>query len=167
MDSIGLTRAAQRLNGGVDIGGKQFSPATSFVTGVGADPTNLDQEKEIERFLKKAAAGAEFAITQPVYDAQALIAFLERVRSTGIPIIAGIWPLASYNNALFMNNEVPGVSIPESIMERMKAAPDKDAARRVGIETAREILAVVKPFIAGVQVSAPFGNVETAIAVMK
>jgi len=167
MDSIGLTRAAQRLNGGVDIGGKQFSPPTRFVTGVGADPTNLDLEKEIERFYRKSEAGAEFAITQPVYDAEALIAYLERVKDAGVPVIAGIWPLASYNNALFMNNEVPGVSIPDSIMERMKAAPDKESARRAGIETARKILAAVRPYVAGVQVSAPFGNVETAIAVMR
>lgn len=167
MDSIGLTRAAQRLNGGVDIGGKSFSPPTRFVTGVGADPTNLDKEKEIERFYRKAEAGAEFAITQPVYDAEALLSFIERAKGAGVPIIAGIWPLASYNNALFMNNEVPGVSIPEPIMERMKAAPDKEAARQVGIDTAREILAAVRPAVAGVQVSAPFGNVETAIAVMR
>ena len=167
MDSIGLTRAAQRLNRGVDIGGKRIDPPTPFVTGVGADPTNLDLEKEIDRFFRKAEAGAEFAITQPVYDAEALVSFLERVKGAGVPVIAGIWPLASYNNALFLNNEVPGVSIPESIMERMKAAPDKEAARRVGIETAREILAAVKPYVAGVQVSAPFGNVETAIAVLK
>ena len=137
------------------------------MTGVGADPTNLDLEKEIDRFYKKAAAGAEFAITQPVYDAEALIAYLERIKGAGVPVIAGIWPLASYSNALFMNNEVPGVSIPESIMERMKAAPDKEAARRVGIETAREILAKVRPHVVGVQVSAPFGNVETALAVLR
>jgi homocysteine S-methyltransferase len=167
MDSIGLTRAVHRLNGGLDIGGKPVNPQTRFVAGVGADPTNLDLEKEIDRFYKKAEAGAEFAITQPVYDAEALILFLERIRNTGVRVIAGIWPLASYNNALFLNNEVPGVSIPESIMERMRAAPDKEAARRIGIETAREILALVRPYIAGVQVSAPFGNIETALAVLR
>jgi len=167
MDSIGLTRAVHRLNGGLDIGGKPVNPQTRFVAGVGADPTNLDLEKEIDRFYKKAEAGAEFAITQPVYDAEALILFLERIRNTGVRVIAGIWPLASYNNALFLNNEVPGVSIPEPIMERMRTAPDKEAARRIGIETAREILAMVRPYVAGVQVSAPFGNIETALAVLR
>lgn len=167
MDSIGLTRAVHRLNGGRDIGGKPVEPATRFVSGVGADPTSLDLEREIDRFHQKVEAGAEFAITQPVYDVEALLTYLERVKKAGIPIIAGIWPLASYNNALFLNNEVPGVSIPESIMERMRAAPDKESARRVGIETAREILAAVRPFVAGVQVSAPFGNVETALAVLR
>jgi len=166
LDSIGLVRVAQRLNVGLDIGGKPVAPPTRFVLGVGADPTNLDQEREIERFFRKAEAGAEYAITQPVYDPEALIAYIERVRFTGVRIIAGIWPLASYNNALFLNNEVPGVSIPESIMERMRKAGDKESARRVGIETAREILDAVRPYVAGVQVSAPFGNVETALAVL-
>lgn len=167
MDSIGLTRVVSRLNGGLDMAGKPVSPATRFVVGVGADPTNLDLEREIDRFHQKAAAGASFAITQPVYDAEALVAFLERVKGAGVPVIAGIWPLASYNNALFLNNEVPGVSIPAPLLERMKAAPDKEAARAIGIAAAREILEAVRPYVAGVQVSAPFGNVETALAVIR
>jgi homocysteine S-methyltransferase len=167
LDSIGLTRAAARLNGGLDIAGKPVEPATGFVLGVGADPTNLDMEREIGRFFQKAAAGADFAITQPVYDAEALLSYIGRVKETGVRIIAGIWPLASYNNALFMNNEVPGVTIPEPVMEIMRKASGKEEARRAGIETARELLRAVRPYIAGVQVSAPFGNVETALEVLK
>lgn len=167
LDSVALTRVVSRLNRGLDTAGKSVNPATRFVVGVGADPTNLDLEREIERFYRKAEAGASFAITQPVYDAAALLSFLERVRGAGVPILAGIWPLASYNNALFLNNEVPGVSIPAAIMERMRVAGDKEEARRTGIETAREILAAVRPYVAGVQVSAPFGNVETALAVLR
>lgn len=166
LDSIGLTRLAYRLNGGLDLGDKSISPATGFTLGVGADPTNLDLEREIDRLYKKAEAGAEYAITQPVYDPEALSRYIERIRGTGLRIIAGIWPLASYNNALFMNNEVPGVSIPEPIMERMRSAGDKESARRTGIEIAREMLAALRPQIQGVQVSAPFGNVETALAVL-
>jgi homocysteine S-methyltransferase len=167
LDSIGLTRAAAGLNGGLDIAGKRVEPSTFFVLGVGADPTILDQEREIARFEQKALAGAEFAITQPVYDAKALLNYIERVKGTGVRIIAGIWPLASYNNALFMNNEVPGVTIPKHIMERMRKASGKDEARRVGIETARELLTAVRPHISGVQVSAPLGNVEIALEVLK
>lgn len=166
LDSIGLTRLAYRLNGGLDLGDKSIAPATGFTLGVGADPTNLDLEREIARLYKKAEAGAEYAITQPVYDPEALLRYIERIEGTGLRIIAGIWPLASYNNALFMNNEVPGVSIPEPIMERMRSARDKESARRVGIEIAREMLAALRPHIQGVQVSAPFGNVETALAVL-
>jgi homocysteine S-methyltransferase len=167
LDSIGLTRAAAGLNGGLDIAGKRVEPSTYFVIGVGADPTGLDQEREISRFVQKARAGADFAITQPVYDTRALLNYIERVKDTGVRIIAGIWPLASYNNALFMNNEVPGVNIPEHIMERMRKASGKDEARRVGIETARELLTAVRPHISGVQVSAPLGNVEIALEVLK
>jgi methionine synthase / methylenetetrahydrofolate reductase(NADPH) len=166
LDSVGLTRLARRLNGGLDIGSRPVKPATNFVIGAGADPTKLDQGRELERFLMKAEAGAEFAITQPVYDAEALLAYVEKVGKTGVRIIAGIWPLASYGNALFLNNEVPGIVIPPAIMERMRQAGDKESARQAGIDIAREILSSVRPYIAGVQVSAPFGNVDTALAVL-
>jgi homocysteine S-methyltransferase len=166
LDSVGLARLARRLNGGLDIGGKIVKPATNFVIGVGADPTKLDQGRELERFLQKAEAGAEFAITQPVYDAEALLSYVQKVRGTGVRIIAGIWPLASYGNALFLNNEVPGIVIPPEILERMRQAGDKERARQTGIDIARNILASLRPYVAGVQVSAPFGNVDTALAVL-
>ena len=166
LDSVGLARLARRLNGGLDTGGKTVKPATNFVIGVGADPTKMDQARELEHFLLKAGAGAEFAITQPVYDAEALLAYVEKVRGTGVKVIAGIWPLASYGNALFLNNEVPGIVIPPAILERMRQAGDKEHARQAGIDIARDILDKVRPHIAGVQVSAPFGNVDTALAVL-
>ncbi|MFH2113151.1 MAG: bifunctional homocysteine S-methyltransferase/methylenetetrahydrofolate reductase [Spirochaetota bacterium] len=166
LDSVGLARLARRLNGGLDIGGRAVKPATRFVIGVGADPTKLDQARELERFMMKAEAGAVFAITQPVYDVDALMAYVQKVRGTGVKIIAGIWPLASYGNALFLNNEVPGITIPQAIMERLRQAGDKESARQAGIDIARGILASVRPYIVGVQVSAPFGNVDTALAVL-
>jgi methionine synthase / methylenetetrahydrofolate reductase(NADPH) len=167
IDSIGLVKIASRLNRGVDIGGKPVDPQTAFFIGVGADPTHLDQERELERFKLKREAGAEFAITQPVYDPDALLRFIDRAGGLGIPILAGIWPLASLANAMFLKNEVPGVTIPDAVMERMAAAKSKEEARGVGIQIAREALERIRKSVSGVQVSAPFGNVNTALEVLK
>ncbi len=166
VDSIGLVRIASRLNHGLDIGGKQVKPATKFLIGVGADPTHLDQDREVSRFRMKAEAGADFCITQPVYDADALIRFLERIEGSRLRVIAGVWPLASLQNARFLKNEVPGVTIPDEVMARMEKAPDKEAAREEGILIAREIVEKIRPHVQGIQVSAPFGNVDTAIKVI-
>jgi methionine synthase / methylenetetrahydrofolate reductase(NADPH) len=166
IDSIGLTKIASRLNHGVDIGGQVVNPPTHFLIGVGADPTHMDMDREVSRFEQKAAAGAEFAITQPVYDVDALLRFLDRVKHTGLPVLAGIWPLASLRNAEFLNNEVPGVNIPDHLMNRMARARTKEEARAEGIAIGREILDAIRPHVAGVQVSAPFGNVHTGIAVL-
>ncbi|MBZ0273454.1 bifunctional homocysteine S-methyltransferase/methylenetetrahydrofolate reductase [bacterium] len=167
IDSIGLTRIASRLNHGVDIGGQRVDPPTAFLIGVGVDPTHLDQQREISRFTQKVEAGAEFATTQPVYDVDALLRFLEHIKPLGIPVIAGIWPLASLRNAEFLNNEVPGVNIPDAIMKRMAGAADKEAARQEGIAIARETFAAVRDHVDGIQISAPFGNVKTALAVLE
>ena len=167
IDAIGLVKIASRLNRGVDIGGKPVEPQTGFFIGVGADPTHLDQEREVARFRLKREAGAEFAITQPVYDPDALLRFIDRVADVGMPIIAGMWPLASFANAQFLKNEVPGVTIPDAIMERMAAAKTKEEAREQGILIAREILDRIRKSVAGVQVSAPFGNVNTALDVLR
>lgn len=166
LDSIGLTRIASRLNQGVDIGGKEVNPPTAFLIGVGADPTHLDQERELDRLAKKVEAGADFCITQPVYDVEALLTFLERIRHLRLKVIAGVWPLASLQNARFLNNEVPGVRIPESLMKRMEKAGSKEEARATGIAIAQEIIQAIRPHVAGVQVSAPFGNVDTALKVL-
>ncbi|MFQ3619543.1 MAG: bifunctional homocysteine S-methyltransferase/methylenetetrahydrofolate reductase [Spirochaetales bacterium] len=166
LDSIGLTRIASRLNQGIDIGGKEVRPPTQFLIGVGADPTHLDQERELSRLAHKVEAGANFCITQPVYDVEALLRFLENIKTLPIKVIAGVWPLASLQNARFLNNEVPGVKIPDSIMERMAKATSKEEARAIGIDIAREIIMAIRPYVAGIQVSAPFGNVDTAIKVL-
>jgi homocysteine S-methyltransferase len=167
IDSIGLTRIARELNHGLDIGGKPVRPPTAFLLGVGADPTHLDRERETARLRRKVEAGAEFVITQPVYDPEALLAFLETAGPLGVPVIAGVWPLASLQNARFLQNEVPGVTIPEWVMKRMEAAGDKESARREGIAIAREIVGAIRSRVAGIQVSAPFGNVETALRVLE
>lgn len=166
-DSIGLAAIQTRLNRGVDIGGQAVDPQTHAVVGVGADPSAIDLQRELRRFREKVAAGAHFAITQPIFDPDALLSFLDQVQDTKIPVIAGIWPLASYRNALFMRNEIPGVVVPDRIMARMEAAQDRESQRLVGIEIAREAVERIRDRIAGIQVSAPFGNVRTALAVIE
>jgi homocysteine S-methyltransferase len=166
LDSIGFTRVAARLNRGIDVGGWPVRPPTAFLLGVGADPTHLDQEREIDRLAQKAAAGAEYVITQPVFDVEVLLRFLERVKHLKLPILAGLWPLVSLRNAEFLNSEVPGVTVPDALLARMAKAATKEAGRAEGIAIAREIRDAVRPHVAGIQVAAPFGNIQTALAVI-
>ncbi len=166
MDSIALTTVVRNLNRGVDIGGNVIDPSTSLVVGVGANPVAADLEREIERFRQKVLAGAEFAITQPVFEPECLFRFLDMVGGTKIPIIAGIWPFTSFKNAEFMANEVPGVVVPNALLDRMSKATTKEHGRALGIEIAQELVAKVKDAVAGFAVSAPFGNVGTALAVL-
>jgi methionine synthase / methylenetetrahydrofolate reductase(NADPH) len=166
-DSIGMAAVQKRLNQGVDLGGQPIDPQTFAVIGVGLDPTALDRKRELDRFRQKIESGAEFAITQPVFDPDALLRMLDDVQQHGIPIVAGIWPLISYRNALFMRNEVPGVVVPDAVMERMAAVTSREDQLAAGIQIARESVARVRDRVAGIQVSAPMGNIETAWAVMK
>lgn len=165
-DSIGLCHVQAWLNRGIDIGGQSIKPRTHTVIGVGADPTALDMEREVARFIEKAQAGAEFAITQPVFDPDALFRFLDRVKEANLPVLAGVWPLASYRNATFLQNEIPGVVIPDAVMERMQSVNDREAQRMMGVSIAREMVARIRDRVAGIQVSAPFGNIDTALAVI-
>ncbi|MDR2757620.1 MAG: bifunctional homocysteine S-methyltransferase/methylenetetrahydrofolate reductase [Planctomycetaceae bacterium] len=167
-DSIGMSAVQRRLNHGIDLGGQALSP-THAAIGVGLDPTSLDRKRELDRFRKKIDAGAEFAITQPVFDPNALLLFLDAIGDCPIPILAGIWPLASYRNAEFMQNEVPGVIVPDETMNRMQAVSkhSKEDQLAVGVEIAREMIAAVRHRVGGVQVSAPFGRVEIALAVLE
>ena len=125
-DSIGMVAVQRRLNCGIDLGGQAIEPPTFAVIGVGLDPTALDRQRELDRFREKVEAGAEFAITQPVFDPEALLRILDEVDGYGLPILAGIWPLVSYRNASFMRNEVPGVVVPDAVMERMAAAESRE-----------------------------------------
>lgn len=165
VDSIGLTNMVRRLNHGTDVGENRIGDPTSFCFGVGVDPGATDLEREIARFEWKVDAGAEYAITQPVFDVDQLLSFLEKIAHVRIPVLAGIWPLASYRNAEFMNNEVPGVHVPGAVMERMKRADTREAARSEGTAIARDMLETLLPHIQGAQISAPFGRVSTAIEV--
>ncbi|MCF8368521.1 MAG: bifunctional homocysteine S-methyltransferase/methylenetetrahydrofolate reductase [Bacteroidales bacterium] len=167
VDSIGLTNVVTYLNSGQDLGGNAIPHPTGFFTGVGVNPGAIDLDYEIRRFEWKVKAGAEYAITQPVFDNELFFKFINRVKEYNIPIIAGVWPLVSVRNAEFMNNEVPGASVPEPIMNRMYATKTKEEAREVGLEIARETIREIKSVIAGVQVSMPFGNIKYPLEVLK
>jgi len=167
IDAIGLTNMVNKLNHGLDIGNNPIGEPTSFSIGVGVNPGAVNMEEELRRFEWKIEAGAEYAITQPVFDIQQLRDFLKRIEHCRIPIVAGIWPLVSFRNAEFLHNEVPGVQVTPDIMDRMRAASaiSKEAGRDEGLKIARESLAEVRDLIQGVQVSAPFGNVKYALEV--
>ena len=165
VDSIGLVNIVQRLNHGLDIGSNSIGASTNFTIGCAANPGVPDIEHELRRFIYKVEAGAEYVITQPVFDLRLLENFLERIKDHRIPLIAGIWPLTSLRNAEFMKNDLR-VSMPEEIMLRMAQADTPDAARREGILIAQEMLEAVRPFVQGVQVSAPFGRYNVAAEVI-
>jgi homocysteine S-methyltransferase len=168
VDAIGLTNMVNRTNHGVDLGGTKLDQPTAFLVGVGVNPGAIELQHEIKRFEWKVDAGAEFAITQPVFDPDILLDFLPKIAHVKIPIIAGIWPLVSLRNAEFMNNEVPGASVPERYMERMRLAQakSKEAARSEGIKIAQEAIQQSRDFVQGFQVSAPFGKVEYSMQVL-
>ncbi|MDD3694629.1 MAG: bifunctional homocysteine S-methyltransferase/methylenetetrahydrofolate reductase [Lentisphaeria bacterium] len=165
-DSIGLVSLQKHLNQGIDLGGQQIQPPSAAVIGVGADPNAIDFNREITRLQAKIEAGAEFIITQPVFDVEALHKFIRVIAGWKIPVIAGIWPLASLRNALFMKNEVPGVLVPDSIVRRIEKALTREEQLACGIQIAREALAELRGMVAGVQVSAPLGNVNAALEVL-
>jgi methionine synthase I (cobalamin-dependent)/5,10-methylenetetrahydrofolate reductase len=169
IDSIGLTNLVHRLNHGLDPGGNPIGEPTAFVIGVGVNPAAVDLERELRRFAWKVDAGAEFAVTQPVFDPQQLERFLARIESNRIPIVAGIWPLISLRNAEFLANEVPGVSVPDEVITRMRRAQEKgkEAALAEGVAVARDMLERIRPMVQGVQVSAPFGRVPVALEVFQ
>jgi len=169
IDSIGLTNLVSQLNHGLDPAGNAIGKPTGFVIGVGVNPAAIDPAQEFRRFEWKVEAGAEFAITQPVFDADQLERFMRDTAPLGVPVIAGIWPLVSARNAEFLANEVPGVTVPPTVIERMRraSAVSKDHALHEGIAIAREMLERVRPLVQGVQVSAPFGRAELALEVIR
>ncbi len=167
VDSIGMVKIMSRLNRGVDIGGKAVSPPTKVLIGVGADPSAIDPERELNRTREKIDSGAEYIITQPVFAIEPLLEFIDKLDRPNTPVIAGIWPLASFRNAEFMRNEVPGVTVPDTIMERMAKAESKEDQLKEGIAIAMESVQNIRHAIRGIQVSAPFGKVATALAVIR
>ncbi|MEN6605999.1 MAG: bifunctional homocysteine S-methyltransferase/methylenetetrahydrofolate reductase [Bryobacteraceae bacterium] len=164
VDAIGLVNIVNNLNHGLDIGGNPIGSQTALHIGVGANPGALNLDEEVRRFERKVEGGAEFAVTQPVFDLNLLEQFMKRVEHTGIPILAGIWPLLSYRNAEFMVNELR-VPVPKEYMERMRTADSAEKARHEGIAIAREMTERVRPMVRGVQLGAPFGRYEMAIQV--
>jgi len=169
IDSIGLTNVVHGLNRGVDPGGGSIGPPTEFVIGVAANHGALDQEREVRRFAYKVEAGADFAVTQPVFDAASLERFMERVEKWRIPLVAGIWPLLNLRNAEYLANEVPGVSVPDAVVERMRGAQESgaDAALAEGVAIACEMIEAVRPLVQGYHISAPSGRVDVALRVLR
>jgi homocysteine S-methyltransferase len=159
VDAIGLTNIVSRLNHGLDMGGNPIGGSTNFVIGVGLNPTSTDLAREVERYRWKVEAGAEYAVTQPVFDVEALDRFLDLLGEPRIPILAGIWPLVSLRNAEFLNTEVPGCKVADSVMARMAAAGDAEGQRRVGLDVALEMITAVRDRVEGLQVSVPLGRV--------
>jgi len=166
VDAIGLVNIVHNLNRGLDVGNNPIGTGTGFVIGVGANPGVPNLDEEIHRFEFKVEAGAEFAVTQPVFDLSLLENFLRRIEHCRIPVIAGIWPLVSARNAEFMKNELR-VSVPDSILERMARAANPEAARAEGIAIAREMLVAVRDMVQGAQISAPQSRYSAAVDVLE
>jgi methionine synthase / methylenetetrahydrofolate reductase(NADPH) len=166
VDAIGLVNIVHNLNRGLDIGSNPLGAGTAFVIGVGANPGVPNLDEEIRRFQYKVEAGAEYAVTQPVFDLSLLEGFLKRIEHCRIPVVAGIWPLVSVRNAEFMKNELR-VSVPDSILQRMAKATTPEAAREEGVAIAREMLIAVRGMVQGAQISAPMGRYASAIDVLE
>jgi homocysteine S-methyltransferase len=169
VDAIGLTHLVAQLNRGRDIGGQPLGQVTGFHIGVAANPGAYDVDQELRRFAYKLEAGAEFAVTQPVFDVEALTRFLDRATPAGgaaIPVLAGITPLESLRHAEFMANEVPGVSVPAAILERMRIADEAGRARDEGLAIARELVLELTGRVQGLQITVPAGAFDTALRVL-
>ena len=167
VDSIGLTHVVARLNRAMDVGGEPLGQPTAFHIGVAANPGAMNLEEELRRFAYKVEAGAEYAVTQPVFDVAELRAFLDRVRDHRIPVIAGVMPLAGMRHAEFMANEVPGVRVPETVLDRMRRADAAGRAAEEGLAIAREIAAQVRPLVQGVHISTAPKAIEAALGVVE
>ncbi len=169
IDAIGLTNLVARLNRGLDPGHNSLGTPTRFVIGVGVNPAAPDLDRELRRLHWKVEAGAEFAITQPVFDLAQLDRFLKSIESFHLPIIGGIWPLVSLRNAEFLANEVPGVTVPDEILTRMRRASERgrEEALAQGVAIAREMLGAARDRLQGAQVSAPLGRVPVALEVLR
>jgi len=171
IDSIGLVNLVNRLNRGLDPGGNTIGEPTSFTIGVGLNPAPIHRDLELHRFYWKVEAGAEYAITQPIFDPAQLLDTIEelRRREIWIPIVAGVWPLVSARNAEFLANEVPGITIPDEVLRRMQCASahGREAALAEGIEIARETIETIRPHVQGVQINAPFGRIPLALELLR
>ena len=167
VDSIGLTNLVARLNRGQDTGGQPIGQPTSFHIGVALNPAAPNPDDELRRFTYKIEAGAEFAITQPIFDVQSFRAFLKRISAPDFPVIAGLMPLASVRHAEFMANEVPGVHVPDTILERMRRADAAGRAADEGLAIAREVAAEIRPLVRGVQISTAPKALEMAMALVE
>ncbi len=167
VDAIGLTNLLWRLNHGLDIARNPIGEPTGYLVGVGANPGAINLDEELRRLDFKVEAGAEFIITQPVFDLRIFENFLRRIEHIKIPLLSGIWPLVSLRNAEFLNHEVPGASVPDDVMDRMRVAKSKDEALAVGTAVAKEMVQQVRQHTQGIQIAVPFGRVEMVLEVLE
>jgi homocysteine S-methyltransferase len=166
VDSIGLTNVVSRLNHGCDVGGQAIGAPTAFHIGVSLNPAASNLDEELRRFDYKVEAGAEFVLTRPIFDVSNFEQVLKRIDAARLPVVAGIFPFDSVRNAEFMANEVPGVRVPEALMDRLRRADGHDAAAAEGVAIAREIAQRLRGIVQGIQVSTPSGNIDAALAVI-
>jgi homocysteine S-methyltransferase len=166
VDSIGLTNVVTRLNHGCDIGGQPIGTPTAYHVGVSINPDASNLDDELRRFDYKVEAGAEFVVTRPVFDVPAFESLLKRIESAKLPIVAGVFPFESARNAEFMANEVPGMRVPDALLDRMRGADGPEAAAAEGIAIAREIAVHLRSRVQGLQVSTASGNIDAALAVV-
>jgi 5,10-methylenetetrahydrofolate reductase len=166
VDSIGLTNVVSRLNHGCDVGGQAIGAPSGFHIGVSVNPTASNLDEELRRFEYKVEAGAEFVLTRPVFDLASFDRFLKRIEAAHLPVVAGVFPFESVRNAEFMANEVPGVRVPDALMERMRRADGLDAAAAEGLAIAREIAVALRQRVQGLQVSTASGNIDATLAVV-
>jgi methionine synthase / methylenetetrahydrofolate reductase(NADPH) len=165
VDSVGLVKVLHRLNQGTDWSGKTLGGATNFTIGVAVNPVADDIDEEIKRFHAKIEAGAHFAMTQPLFDPEHWLAFVKKLGGKSpIPVLIGIWPLNSYKQALRLNNEVPGIVIPETVLKSLEAAGT--AARERGFEVARQMLAWSRTELAGAYLIPPFKRYEEILDIL-
>ncbi len=169
IDSVGLTNVVRKMNHGLDPSDNSLGSQTRFFIGVGVNHASVDPDYEISHFEWKVDAGAQFVVTQPIFDVEQFLRFMARIDHVRIPCIAAVWPLVSYRNAEFLNNEVPGIEVPDWILERMRVASEegKEAGMEEGLAIARDMVAELQPHVQGVQVSAPFGKVDFALEVFE
>jgi homocysteine S-methyltransferase len=166
VDSIGLTNVVSRLNHGCDVGGQAIGAPTAFNIGVSVNPAASNLDQELRRFEYKVEAGAEFVVTRPVFDVRGFEQFVGRIETAKLPIVAGVFPFESARNAEFMANEVPGVRVPDALLERMRRADGLERAAQEGIDIAREIAAELRGRVQGIQVSTQSGDIDAALAVI-
>jgi homocysteine S-methyltransferase len=168
VDSIGLTKIVDHLNHGEDLAGNAIGAPTSFLIGVGVNPGATNLQEEVRRFRQKIKAGAEYGLTQPVFDGDRLRILMDLIADLALPVLVGIVPLTSYRNAEFYHNEVPGMNVPEEVRERMRRAGTGEQARREGVRIAREALEIASkiPRIQGAYVMPPFNRYEMALEVL-
>lgn len=166
VDAIGLLKIADNLNHGLDLAGNPIPRRATFNLGCGANPGAIDLDHEIDRLHRKLENGARYILTQPVFDDDVFFTFMDKINVRNVPVLVGILPLASYRNAEFFHNEVPGMDVPDAIRERLREAKNPEEAERIGVEVAAEALSSCAPRAAGAYIMPPFGRIRLALDVI-